>query len=383
MGPGTQFVPPQGATSELVFTVPDVPKGCGAWEVTPGKVRSLKWERAHGGVRVTVPEFSLATAVMLTDSHVGEKSLIVEFQRLQVELAPRAAQWSCDLAREELTRTEQVETELEKMGRTFPDSAELLKKSRQLLEKADAERKGGRADEACQDADRAMRPLRILMRGHWDRAVRDMDGVPTASPYALSFYTLPRHWRFYDELHGCSVGANLLPNGDFELPPTEVPQGWLVQEAPTLDEVTTTVKRVPDLPHDGKQCLMLQVAAKSPVKPPEVLERTFVALHSPPVQLRPGSLVRITAWARQPAAYGGSVDGALLYDSVGGEALALRLTGADGKWHRYALYRRVPPSGQINVTVALTGMGTVWFDDLRIEPLLPGGGEAVAGSSRR
>ena len=43
-----------------------------------------------------------------------------------------------------------------------------------------------------------MRPLRILMRAQWERAVRDLDNLPTASPYAVSFFTLPRHWKFVD-----------------------------------------------------------------------------------------------------------------------------------------------------------------------------------------
>ena len=34
------------------------------------------------------------------------------------------------------------------------------------------------------------------------------------------------------------------------------------------------------------------------------------------------------------------------------------------------LYRLVPASGTINVTLALTGLGSVYFDDVRIEPLL-------------
>jgi hypothetical protein len=32
------------------------------------------------------------------------------------------------------------------------------------------------------------------------------------------------------------------------------------------------------------------------------------------------------------------------------------------------MYRQVPASGEIRVRVALTGFGTVYFDDLRIEP---------------
>jgi hypothetical protein len=130
-------------------------------------------------------------------------------------------------------------------------------------------------------------------------------------------------------------------------------------------------RRVSDEPHGGRQCLMLQIKPKNEQAPPVALERTFLAIHSPAVKLEPGSLVRITGWVRIPAMIGASADGALLYDSAGGEPLAVRLT-APTRWKKFALYRRVPASGSINVTVALTGLGAVYFDDLQIEPLQPG-----------
>ena len=79
-----------------------------------------------------------------------------------------------------------------------------------------------------------------------------------------------------------------------------------------------------------------------------------------------------------------SADGALLYDSAGGEPLAIRLIGAT-KWKKFTLYRNVPASGLINVSLALTGIGTAFFDDIRIEPMYPGavpGPLAGAAASR-
>jgi hypothetical protein len=78
--------------------------------------------------------------------------------------------------------------------------------------------------------------------------------------------------------------------------------------------------------------------------------------------------VAVSAWVRIPAAITASADGVLFYDSIGGEPLAVRLTGAT-KWTKYTLYRRVPASGVVNVTLALTGLGAAYFDDVRIEPL--------------
>src|SRR5262249_50639961 len=117
---------------------------------------------------------------------------------------------------------------------------------------------------------------------------------------------------------------------------------------------------------------------------PGVLERTFLAINSPAVHLEPGTLVRLSGWVRIPKPLAASADGALLYDSAGGEPLAIRLLGPAKKWKQFTWYRRVPSSGAINLTVALTGIGEVYVDDLKIEPLTPGRGEATAaGQSLR
>jgi hypothetical protein len=200
--------------------------------------------------------------------------------------------------------------------------------------------------------------------------VRNLD-APVASPYAVSFYTLPKHWQFWDSLSGMQVGPNVLPDGDFESPPDRVPPGWLVQAIPSLDAVVPRARRVTENPHQGRQCLMLTLSARDPELAPLALERTFLALHSPAVHLTPGTWVRISACIRIPGPITATSDGALFYDSAGGEPLAVRLTGTVKEWKRYSLFRKVPASGTLNVTLALTGLGTVYFDDVRIEPLQP------------
>jgi hypothetical protein len=88
--------------------------------------------------------------------------------------------------------------------------------------------------------------------------------------------------------------------------------------------------------------------------------------------------VRISAWMKIPAGTSGSPDGALFYDSAGGEPLAVRLTAtAKNDWQRVTLYRRVPANGTIQVTLALTSLGVVLFDDVRVEPLVAGAAPAA------
>jgi hypothetical protein len=233
------------------------------------------------------------------------------------------------------------------------------------------------------------------MRAQWEQAVKGLDS-PVASPYAVTFFTLPRHWKFIEQVRGLTPSANVLTSGDFESTPAVGRDTWRVDE-PTLDEVEMLAMRVGDVkqplsarpgalpttlekPQEGKQCLMLQVKprGKGPI---QALERTLLSVTSPSVSLKPGTLVQVSGWVRIPSAITASADGALLYDNAGGEPLAIRLTESTA-WKKFTLYRRVPASGTMNVTVALTGVGTAYFDDIRIEPLTPLNGNVTAASTR-
>ncbi len=225
------------------------------------------------------------------------------------------------------------------------------------------------------------------MRAQWEKATKGLDS-PVASPYAVSFFSLPRHWQFLDQIQNSVATGNVLVGGDFENVLQRSQDNWTIEE-PTLDDVELLAQRVGeiqqplglqrtgglpstvDLPYQGKQCLMLQVKPKARQAPPAALERTRLAYISPAVRLQPGALVRISGCIRIPQPITASPDGAMFYDSAGGEGLALRLTEPCG-WKKFTLYRRVPSSGAINVTLALTGIGAAYFDDIRIEPLAAG-----------
>jgi hypothetical protein len=370
MGDGGQFVPGHGATPGLQITVPQVPADCQAWEVTPGRLQSYPCKRVLGGTQVTLHDFSLTSALVFT-SDLGPTGLVVRFQEQQRRMRRLAAQWAHDLAEEELAKALKVQAELERLGRKLPDGEGLAQKARESLDRCKLYRRNGDSPAAYEAAQVSLQATRLLMRAHWDQAVRGLD-APVASPYATSFFTLPRHYQFVEEVRQLRAGDNVLRGGDFEAPADQTQPNWLIEDVPSLDAVDITARRVRDFPHGGGQCLMLKVAPKPSQTAPPVLERTFVAIYSPAVHLEPGTIVKISAWIRVPGPITGSVDGALLYDSAGGEPLALRITKPQLTWKQVTLYRRVPPSGAINVVMAMTGVGTVYFDDVRIEPLTAG-----------
>jgi hypothetical protein len=375
LGMDGQFVPGQGATYTLSVTVPAVPPSCQAWEVLPGRLRSYKTERVLGGMKVVLKDFNLTTALVFT-SDLGPTGLVVRFQEQQRRMRKAAAQWANDLAEEELAKVLRVQAELDKAGQKLPDGDNLAGKAREWIDKCRTYRRNGEFAAAYGAAQVALQSVRVLMRAHWDQAIRGMD-APVASPYAVSFYTLPRHYQFVDEVRQRRTEGNALPEGNFETAPAQQMQDWMLERVPSLDDVETTARRVTEVPHGGKQCLELKVVPRKVELAPQVLERTFVAIHSPAVRLPPGTLVKISAWVRIPKPITASTDGALLYDSAGGEPLAVRLvrpttagpTGMLATWKQYSLYRKVPASGTISVTMALTGLGTAYFDDVKIEPL--------------
>ncbi len=387
-GKFSQFVPGQAATAKLTLVVPQVPKTMQAMEVSPGDVRGLKVERIDKGVKVVLPEFGLTSMVVFT----SDTNLMGKFQDQARTRRQLAAQWSHDMALYEYEKVVKVHADLEKMGVTLTDSNLLLENARQRLQKSKELWEARNFGEAYHEAQRALRPVRILMRAHWEKAVRGLDS-PVSSPYAVSFYTLPKHWQLMNQKSNMTVSANVLRGGDFELPQERVQESWKLEKN-SLDDVEMIAPRVADLavvpvqalvepkdkkkeakppqgPIEGQQCLMLQVKPRlGKAAPPVALERTTLALSSPAIKLPPGTLVQVSGWVSIPAAITASPDGALIYDSAGGEPMAIRLSDPT-PWKKFTVYRRVPASGLINITVALTGIGTVYFDDLRIEPLVP------------
>jgi hypothetical protein len=376
LGTGGQFVPGQSAAINLRIVVPQIPDGAQAWQVSAADVRALRFERVIGGTALVLPEFGVTSAIIFTSEN-GPEGIVVRLQNQVRSFAKVAAQWAIYLAQDEINKVGRVEAQLEELGHRLtdakghelPDSHKLMDNARERLKRALALWDKADYREAYAEADRALRPLRIVMRLQWDRAVADLS-APVASPYAVSFYTLPAHWKFMDEIHQGRFGPNLLPNGSFETTATAAAGDWLPQES-KLDDVDLAARRVADQPKDGKQCLLLEIKPRVVLPPPEPpLERAFLAINSPAVRLQPGTRVKISGWIRIPRKIAGTVDGVLFYDSAGGEPLAIRLQ-EPMPWRQFTLYRWVPSSGQISVTLALTGIGQAYFDDIRIEPMMP------------
>ena len=361
-GPGAQFVPGQSAANRVSLLVPGVPEEYRAYLLAPGALEPLHRKRETGGVRVTLDEFGLTSLVLLT----GEPLVLSGLKQRTDAIGRRAAQLERDLAAAKLAAVEQVHRQLTLRTREGPQSAAWLGAAREGVQWSGASLAARDYPAASRYAQRAMRPLRLIERAHWETAVESLTS-PVANPAAVSFATLPCYWTVMDQIASRQPGPNMLEAGDFENLGTLLQAGWqhLQRASPGMYAEAELASMAA---HSGRYGLRLAAGPAEGDDPQIVVESPPSWITSPAVPVQSGELISIHGWAQVPAAVTGSVDGLLIIDSLSGEALAERIGQTDG-WQEFTLYRAAGETGSMSVTFALSGIGQAWVDDVTIQPI--------------
>ena len=291
--------------------------------------------------------------------------------------------------------------------KTEDEVADLLKLAEESIK--DAREARDREDylTAWTEARRASRPLRILMRAHWEQAIgalinyvagepdddcrrapsraprpskREAEGeeeetgrVPASCPRAarpcVAFNTLPQHYHLLDWLKGQSFGRNLVPSGSFDDPEELEESGWTNQ---SYQHVGITSKVVTEERGADQQ----RPAIKMKVEPadpkgidalPPFLDFPAAAIRSPAIPVGAEYLYRISVLVKRPRPGASGVGGVIVRDSIGGEPLQFRWTDALPEWTKVVLFRRAPSDGELTVTLGLAGYGEAYFDDFKVE----------------
>ena len=89
-----------------------------------------------------------------------------------------------------------------------------------------------------------MRIARSLQNQYWRDAIHDLSS-PTASPHAISFSSLPDHWKMISRIKTESASQNLVPSGDFEVSKLTSDSKWKAI-APQNDNIRNSVAIVDD-----------------------------------------------------------------------------------------------------------------------------------------
>jgi hypothetical protein len=396
----SQYQVGQGAMNNLKLLVP-VASDAHAYLISPGGVKNLTGVREPGGLKITLEDFGVTAIVLVTTNQELKDQIEQSVNRVR----PLAVSLAIEQA--ELLRAWVVEINglIQDRGHPLPNpdkktyqapellakSAELIKSAREALEREDYQ-------VAWDEARRASRPLRILMRNHFMKvyddtikALKDEDLpcgpvaypgqdkprprlIPpiVAAPMA-SFATLPQAWIWHDWIKGGRLGPNLVPNGNFTDPNT-LKNGWEPVNYETED--VQTVIRLNDKggADQDKKGRFLYVEA-SPRKGltidslSPIVDHPLVAVRSPAVKVKARGLYRISVmvFMINPATPGAG--GLIVSDSIGGERLQFRSPGGLDQWFELVYYRYVPADGTMSVTLGMANYGWGGFDDLKIQPI--------------
>ena len=248
--------------------------------------------------------------------------------------------------------------------------ADYLVTARKTLQQCDGALAAKDYENACLYAERAMRPLRLLERTNWQKAVvamRSPGGQPgdrLLLDAALALEPGRRDAVVAGRAESASGGRFRAASERFLRPAG----GTSSTPRPASRPPPTSCPRPPTPATSG---LRLMARSLEPDRPPTLIETPPLWITSPAVPVEAGALVRISGWVHVPTPITGSVDGLMIFDSLSGRALAERIGDTTG-WEPFMLYRIAPQSGPMTVTFALAGLGEVWIDDVTIQTLGPG-----------
>jgi len=362
----------------VTILVPGVPEAHQAWEVAPGGLRPLRQRRATGGVAVTLDHFTSHALILVS----GEPAVTAHVQdRLRQAAAAELAS-ARTLAGLVLADDAALLGSLppQALG-NLPVAAMLGAAQRDAVE-AEALAAGDPAA-AVAKFRRCAAICGQFERLAWERGVQGTGSLLSlmASPLATSDSTLAEQWRFTAALVTAVPGAELLAGGGMERVEDLAGGGWR-HFAQEQAEISTSVEIARDRRFAGAGSLRLAARAVQAADAPIVVETPPVWITTPPLAAPAGKLLEISARVWVPKPIQGSVDGLLVFDSLGGPALAERI-GATRDWARLTLYRIVPAEAAgepLVVTFALTGMGEALIDDVSVR-VLEHGGTGVAATT--
>lgn len=361
---GAQFVPGQSAGRDITLLVPGVPESHQAYWLDPSGIRPIHAPRVAGGKRVTFDEFDLTACALLVQEN--DPRLLTHLRSRMNATEQRAAALSRELLVGKLKRVTGIIAGLDPTARREAAESEWLGTAQKHLAQCDNDLAAGQFASAYTNARRGMRPLRMYERTQWLAAI-NASSSPMATPFTVSFSTLPAHWTLLSTVNHASFGGNRLAGANFENLEELLALGWrhVVQALP---DVETEAGLSPEGAHGGRYSLRISCRPRQGHYTPQLVESSPAWVTSAPVSVDPGQWVRIQGWVRIPAPLTGTVDGLMIYDSEAGRSLAERF-GATQGWQQFTMYRGASLSGQIHLTFELTGLGEVWIDDVTIEAL--------------
>ena len=367
-GAGSQYVP-MHTPGEISFLVPGIPQADEVYELTPAGPQALRQKRVvAGGILMTLENFGLTSTIVTTSDLAVYGGL---YKRLS-SLNRRAAELERKLITQSLAELQYVHSQLGSNA-AVADLQSRIAGAQGAVERAETLAAAGDHRAALAAQTSAASEARRMRRDLWQRVGLSL-GSPMASPLAACFATLPEHAVVAEQLRTGSLGPNRVEGGSFENLDLLLAAGWRHYELVQPDAVTMVELSAKD-PHSAPSSLRLAVKPAGE-KSNNLIETPPLWVTSAPVPVQAGEVLCIRGRVKIEAPITGSVDGLMIVDSLGGEALAQRM-GETGGWQEFVLFRAARESGTMTVTFALTGLGEARLDDFSVQAVGQSGSVGV------
>ena len=360
------------------YIVAGIPETYSAFHLVPGRVIPMHARRVAGGTQIELQEASLNSLIFFAE----DSEMYAQVEKRAKMMGPHTAALACRLAELELAMTEQVLSALKRAKDTgkmpvhskddlpliaMPEYETMLRTTRETLELAKdmANLTPPAYAQAYLHAERATRGLRLAGRSLWQEATRH-DLHLGMTPVSVSFATLPLYLTVYQRTNRATEGPNRLPGGDMEMRSLQQ-AGWEPMAHKVEGAFVARNNVVPAAARSGQMGLSLVVAPEIPSDKPKQLETVPLWVATPVMPIRMGEMICVSGWIRIPQPLESTVDGLMIFDSLGGEELALRFLQTAGEWRQFAFYRIVPEdNNNYSVFFALNGFGEVHLDDIQV-----------------
>ncbi|MDR3198459.1 MAG: hypothetical protein LBU34_11380 [Planctomycetaceae bacterium] len=359
------------------YVISGIPETYDAYHLVPGGLYPIDTKRVAGGVQIELPEANLNSLIFF-----GEvDAMYANIGKRAKEIGARAAYLACRVAELQLAAAEQVLSMLKQSSemKAIPvhpkdnlpliavkEQETMINTTKNALDLAKnlAQRRPPDYARAYLQAEIATRGLRVTAREMLQEATRHELNL-CMTPVSVSFATLPYYLTAYQRTNGAKLGENRLHYGDMENLYQMSQAGW--ETVSHRIEGVGSPKRdtAANAKRSGQKGLQMIVIPAGLEDKPVQLETAPIWITTPPVPVRMGEMICVNGWIRIPRRLESTVDGLMIFDSLGGESLALRFVEAQD-WREFAFYRNVPADGNYYVTFGLQGFGEVHIDDVRI-----------------
>lgn len=376
ISPQSQYATAAPTVDRMTLVVPGIPESSEAYLLSPTGLRPLQHRRVTGGIGIHIDEVDWVGAIVFTSDPLVFARLTQTAANSRLHVAELHQQ----IAQSTFERTQALCDRLADTRRVPAHAKSLLTLAQANVAQSGRMVTGGDAQNGYQYALRAEHSLAGLRREIWNTFITDT-APADGDPALVCCETLPLAVERKQQLSSARAQPVLAEGGMEDLNGL-MQSGWrhFQRDQPG---VASHVELSTVDPYSGRYALRLEATAG---------EQALGQVESPPVWIRtrgislpPGQPYVVRGWARVGQALSGTTDGLLIYDSIAGRDLAMRIEKTDG-WRQFELHRVAPRGGVLDVNIELTGTGEAYIDDVEIILLnapSPSADQPANGQARR